>query len=705
VLNVPNLDDQRFDDILESSIRKIPYLYPEWTDYNVHDPGITMLELFAWYKQMQQYHLNQIPERNQEAFLKLLGIHRRPQRPFSLVMRLLNPPKSALPKGTPILSGAGVPFELTQSVCPGGVRVKAVYSGREDGVYDVTKMLGHSQAPFPVFGQHLNGPHHELYIGLSADEPLSLISLWMDVSDPFPVKRNPFAHSSPNPRDIAIEAVGAGGKPVALETILDETHALSQSGRLVVRAQAPLPKTDCGMDLPSLCWLKLYLTDPGCEEMPSLCHILAGYAGARQTHTLCEHHDFTMPEPGVTELSLSTYLALTGVCQAYVRDERGWFALPCLSEIAAGEPELQCRLVVELPETIALDGEANLRIVCCEPDFAPLTTRASNGLPAQRLWLVQEDGAPLYAQMLLMCAVQGEPDRLQCWHYTTALHKAGPRDLLFTIDDQTGEICFGDNICGAIPAPGKQAVVIAGLAYTQGPEGSVTTGSELSFAGQDAPLGEVILSEPGCDLESIAQMRARLRRMLEKPAKAVTAQDCAAIAMDTPGIRIPYAKAVPLMNPENPSQPFKAHVSVVVLPYNTTRFPKPDARFLAAVQAQLDSRRTICTQMHAVGPEYIGVTVWAELISAESENKVRVQVEAALQHYFTPETYGERLGAMVLESELSSVVGSCPDVLGLVRLEARSGNANCPKTPQGELLVPPYAIAYLAALELHITHV
>ena len=47
-LPAPNLDDRRFQDILDEARRLIPRYCPEWTDHNLSDPGITLLELFAF---------------------------------------------------------------------------------------------------------------------------------------------------------------------------------------------------------------------------------------------------------------------------------------------------------------------------------------------------------------------------------------------------------------------------------------------------------------------------------------------------------------------------------------------------------------------------------------------------------------------------------------------------------------------------------
>ena len=48
-----NLDDQPFEDIVREAEGRLPWLCPVWTDHNAHDPGITILELMAWFKETQ----------------------------------------------------------------------------------------------------------------------------------------------------------------------------------------------------------------------------------------------------------------------------------------------------------------------------------------------------------------------------------------------------------------------------------------------------------------------------------------------------------------------------------------------------------------------------------------------------------------------------------------------------------------------------
>jgi hypothetical protein len=71
-LPLPNLDDRTYADLVEEAIGLIPTASPEWTDHNPSDTGIILIELLAWLTEMVLYRTNQIPHRNQAAFLTLL---------------------------------------------------------------------------------------------------------------------------------------------------------------------------------------------------------------------------------------------------------------------------------------------------------------------------------------------------------------------------------------------------------------------------------------------------------------------------------------------------------------------------------------------------------------------------------------------------------------------------------------------------------
>ncbi|MEW2080987.1 putative baseplate assembly protein [Streptomyces sp. NPDC005283] len=70
----PNLDDRRFQQFVDDAKRYIQQRAPEWTDHNVSDPGVTLVETVAHMADQVVYRLNRVPEKNHLAFLDLIGI-------------------------------------------------------------------------------------------------------------------------------------------------------------------------------------------------------------------------------------------------------------------------------------------------------------------------------------------------------------------------------------------------------------------------------------------------------------------------------------------------------------------------------------------------------------------------------------------------------------------------------------------------------
>jgi predicted phage baseplate assembly protein len=68
------LDDRRFQDLVSEARMRVARACPEWTEHNVSDPGITLIELFAWMTEMTIYRLNRVPDKLHVALLDLLGI-------------------------------------------------------------------------------------------------------------------------------------------------------------------------------------------------------------------------------------------------------------------------------------------------------------------------------------------------------------------------------------------------------------------------------------------------------------------------------------------------------------------------------------------------------------------------------------------------------------------------------------------------------
>src|SRR6476659_9139627 len=77
-MKAPNLDDRTFQDLVDDAKRHIQQSCPQWSDHNVSDPGVTLIEAFAQMVDQLIYRLNRVPDRNYVKFLELVGVRLRP---------------------------------------------------------------------------------------------------------------------------------------------------------------------------------------------------------------------------------------------------------------------------------------------------------------------------------------------------------------------------------------------------------------------------------------------------------------------------------------------------------------------------------------------------------------------------------------------------------------------------------------------------
>src|SRR5689334_911898 len=102
---LPNLDDRRWQDLVEEGRALIPVYSPEWTDHNASDPGITLLELFAWLSEMDIYRANRVADRHKRKFLALAGVEPLPPKSARVVVGL------DVKSGTTLHLNSGSEFE------------------------------------------------------------------------------------------------------------------------------------------------------------------------------------------------------------------------------------------------------------------------------------------------------------------------------------------------------------------------------------------------------------------------------------------------------------------------------------------------------------------------------------------------------------------------------------------------------------------
>ena len=683
MLQSRNLDDQSFEQLMEYVIGRLPWLCPAWTDYNAHDPGITILELIAWYKEMQQYHMNTVTPALQKKLLKLLGVVPQLPRPAQCLVSL--PQGRQLLPLTRLESPQGICFELMEAAGPSG-RVEAAYlvSG---GIQEVTEALSQPQlaiSPFAEDGQA------QLLIGLK--DCGQRVRLWFEIDDIRPVPRNPFASPEQSPRVLQWGCVGTVQPP----EVEDETHGLSHSGFITFRFSPDFKETDGGHGLLPCRYLTLRQLDAGCEEEIRLVGIHGGYYRATQQETWA-NLQWHQVGPGEDRLPLEDAISLEGGVYLFVKEEKGLRFLPSEQEWEGQNAYLRFD-----PAGLPQDGGPNLLVVSQDALRYGQLMFPSTGLPEQSVLLSVGERQVLPDQLRLICDTlcpDGEV-RPTLWEWVDDLTACGPRDRVFTYDPLRERVVFGDGAHGAIPPKGEQAILVASLILSYCGGGNVPQNCALSM-GDGSPVGNTAASG-GENAESVGQAAAEFLRSLEHTQKCASEADYEQAALKTPGLRVAAVKAIAGFDLEEPSE--RSHlpvVTVVALPGSSRKRPLPDARFLKTIQTHLERLRPICTVVKVVAPTYVPIGVSLQVRSAEGA-PLEAEVRKVVEQYLQVGHRGRAIGDPVRRDDLAAVLMEVEHLLNIQRLELRPLGVGCYADPRGDLHLRRNAVAYLGTLDVEI---
>ncbi|MGH9077293.1 MAG: putative baseplate assembly protein [Acidimicrobiales bacterium] len=193
-LPAPNLDDRRFQDLVDEAKRLVQQRCPEWTDHNVSDPGVTLIEAFATMVDQVVYRLNRIPDRNYVKFLELIGVRLFPPvaatAPVTFWLTAPRDEPLVIPVGTEVSTlrtetEEAVSFSVTEelTVVPAhGAHVLTAASPEETG--GAASFLGHDEvlrgdAGFPCFSRR-PVPGDAMLVGLSDPVPSNIAVLRVD---------------------------------------------------------------------------------------------------------------------------------------------------------------------------------------------------------------------------------------------------------------------------------------------------------------------------------------------------------------------------------------------------------------------------------------------------------------------------------------------------------------------------------------------
>jgi predicted phage baseplate assembly protein len=181
----PNLDDRRFQDLVDDAKRLVQQRCPDWTDHNVSDPGVTMIELFASMVDQLLYRLNRVPDRNYVKFLDLIGVRLLPptaaEADVTFWLSAPQPAEVAVPAGTEVATTRteaeeAITFSVVQPlrIIPARLTHLAVTSGSAE-VLDRMETLRSGQG-FACFDD-VPRPGNALLIGLPEAVPRCAVVL------------------------------------------------------------------------------------------------------------------------------------------------------------------------------------------------------------------------------------------------------------------------------------------------------------------------------------------------------------------------------------------------------------------------------------------------------------------------------------------------------------------------------------------------
>jgi predicted phage baseplate assembly protein len=576
---LPVIDDRRFADLVAEARTRIPRYTPEWTDLNENDPGIALLELFAWMTELLTFRLGKVPQLNYVKFLQLVGFELSPAEPATAEITLpvqpsFDEPYVIVPQATQVATEkpddkGPIIFELDRALIALTAKLDAVLISEPPTFRDVTAANDRKQG-FDPFGPRA-AVDAALMLGFRSDT-LGFPSVEIDIACFIGDTRKPWD----DPRYIQ------GGQPPArpdgdiaweywsgiawrsLDVVEDETAALTRSGH--VRLGAPPeggpqraffgPKTDA-----QRFWMRGRLTRSGYQVPPRLLAVRSSTMSATQAETI----------------ALEVLGGSNGQPDQVVK--------------TSAAPVLAGSLVLEVDEGQGYQTWSEV------PDFF---------------------GA-------------GRDDAVYVLDRATGEVRFG--------DGTNGRIPLAN---AQNRANIRARVYRAGGGRRGNIEAGALKSLMSGVTGIDSDKVQNLLAAAGgTDEEGLAVLQKRAAASLKSHDRAVTPEDYEELALRAANVR--RARALPLFHPAFRGVEVPGVVSVVIVPDVPRPAPTPTEGTLRAVLDYLDQRRLLTTELYAVAPKYRTITVTAALVVADDADlaAVRRDALASITRYFDPLVGGE----------------------------------------------------------------
>ncbi|MEV8098545.1 putative baseplate assembly protein [Kitasatospora sp. NPDC085879] len=646
----PILDDRTFAQLRDELIKRIPVYNPEWTDHNATDPGVALLELFAYLGESLLFRFNQIPDATKVAFLRLLGVRPRSARLAHtlLVLDTDRPAGVQVLRGTEARAGA-VPFETEGEVVAWPLETCAVgKTAARDAEAHSSEARRRADAVAALPTEQRNRLHSgaaagfyvttavptdplatdqpSLDVGSTLDQCLWIALLGKNTTDPKELRNRaiflgivqdaelprPFDLESRDPGRDRLRADGLTADPPAFLWELWNGPDRAGSAETAFTNLAVLADTTRGLTATGVVTLQLPDAFPTHAEAPA------------------STGDLLSPPPLDDEKSAARVIAWLRVRRPATENDGihriRWVGINAVGVVQArtAGPELLGTGTADAGQTYRLTqhpvvaGTARLEVE--------------------------------------------EPGGWQPWTEVETFADSGPLDRHYTVDLTAGLVHFGTR--GKVPQIGERIRAVS-YRYGGGAAGNVPAGAIGSLTGvAGIKARNVLAAADGADQASLADALDSLPAELHRRDRAVTADDFRALTLEVPGVR--RAETLPLFHPDTLSRSAAGVVSVVVFPTEDLRdlsAPLPDLALLRRVAAYLDPRRLLTTELYVIPPTYvdIAVSVGVHVRDGYQADAVRRWVELILRQYlapvppYGPDGTGWPLGRTVRRAELEAV--------------------------------------------------
>jgi hypothetical protein len=657
-LTPPKLDDRTFDELRAELVRRIPAHTPEWTDHNAADPGIAIIEVFAWLAQNLLYRMNRVPDAATRRYLDLLGVALLPASPAEAQVRLTLPRNRLEPARI-----GDTPSAPLARMKAGDVQFEAL------GPIDVLPLEA---------AVYIKDPYEETLDQETLDDVKGLfldvgVTVTEDQVGSYRTRALPEPEEGRLPPAVALQ--GTLDRSVWIALLVPEAMARTTTADQIAEAVKD-HVLNLGVRVDDTLEDGEITTcpAPGSElarEAEMVWQVATGDLVADEGQAVYERpiwSALTVVEDTTAGLARSgvVRLRLPSSSDSSDGDSAGSPAFGTWSTDALGDPDFEgvgdrlpprlddptisTRVVTWIrgfrkPQAAgAQAGHPVLRWVGVNVVDVHQTALATNeflgwgtGRPGQVVRLVN---APVLTGTLLLDV--GVPGAEASWQSVPDFGASRPNDPHYVLDEATGAITFGDGIRGRIPQP-REILRARAYRWGGGAVGNVGAGAISKVV---RPTDGLSSNNPlpachGKDSETLEEARVRLPSTLRHRDRAVATSDFVDVAMQTPGVQVGRVHVLPRHKPQEHLDEVAGVVTLVVLPAYDPLHPDepvPDRDMLRRVCEHLEPRRLVTTELYLVPPTYVGVWVSAafEVEQGYSFVTVRGWVELAIRQFFAP---------------------------------------------------------------------